>query len=143
MGPRYRAPRNPTRRQRSSTKTVQTWHYILRKPLTALNDINALRARGPVYCSSRVMARCFSRNSPIRQTSVRKVKEGGTIFKQGSLSVYLEVDYRGAPILSGKSAYSGLRFDGHVRTVLRIQFLHYTTHMDFDGAFAHTQVHRL
>jgi len=33
---------------------VQTWHYILRKPLTAINDINALRARGSVYCSSRV-----------------------------------------------------------------------------------------
>src|SRR5271165_6186046 len=54
MGPRYRAPRNPTRSQISSAKTVQTWHYILRKPLTALNDINALRARGSVYCSSRV-----------------------------------------------------------------------------------------
>src|ERR1700683_3738892 len=54
MGPRYRAPRNPTRSQISSAKTAQTWHYTLRKPLTALNDINALRARGSVYCSSRV-----------------------------------------------------------------------------------------
>src|SRR5271167_589968 len=54
MGPRYRAPRNPTRSQTSSAKTVQTWHYILGKQLTALNDINALRARGSVYCSSRV-----------------------------------------------------------------------------------------
>src|ERR1700722_3726058 len=54
MGPRYRAPRNPTHSQISSAKTVQTWHYILRKQLTALNDINALRARGSVYCSSRV-----------------------------------------------------------------------------------------
>src|ERR1700674_3582293 len=57
MGPRYRAPRNPTRSQISRAKTVQTWHYILRKQLTALNDINALRARGSVYCSSRVMDR--------------------------------------------------------------------------------------
>src|SRR5271157_1470093 len=57
MGPRYRAPRNPTRRQTSSAKIVQTWHYILRKQLTALNDINALRARGSVYCSSRVRGR--------------------------------------------------------------------------------------
>ena len=57
MGPRYRAPRNPTRRQISSAKTVQTWHHILRKYLTALKDINALQARGPVYCSSRVMAK--------------------------------------------------------------------------------------
>src|SRR5271168_3832444 len=55
MGPRYRAPRNPTRSQTSSAKTVQTWHYILGKQLTALNHINALRARGSVYCSSRVM----------------------------------------------------------------------------------------
>src|SRR5271167_1453432 len=54
MGPRYRAPRNPTRSQTSSAKTVQTWHYILGTQLTALNDINALRARGSVYCSSRV-----------------------------------------------------------------------------------------
>src|SRR5271156_3751707 len=54
MGPRYRAPRNPTRSQTSSAKTVQTWHYILGKQLTTLNDINALRARGSVYCSSRV-----------------------------------------------------------------------------------------
>src|SRR5271168_5248447 len=54
MGPRYRAPRNPTRSQTSSAKTVQTWHYILGKQLTALNHINALRARGSVYCSSRV-----------------------------------------------------------------------------------------
>src|SRR5271168_4094097 len=49
-----RAPRNPTRRQRSRAKTAQTWHYILRKQLTGLNDINALQARGAVYCSSRV-----------------------------------------------------------------------------------------
>src|SRR5271170_2963237 len=56
MGPRYRAPRNPTRSQISSAKTVQTWHYILRKQLTPLNDINALRARGSVYCSSRALA---------------------------------------------------------------------------------------
>jgi hypothetical protein len=34
---------------------------------------------------------------------------------------------------------NGLRFDGGVRTVFGIQFLHYTTHMDFDGAFAHTE----
>ena len=33
----------------------------------------------------------------------------------------------------------GLRFDGRVRTVFRIQFLHYTTHMDFDGSFAHAK----
>src|SRR5271167_3825426 len=57
MGPRYRAPRNPTRSQTSRAKTVQTWHYILGKQLTALNDINALRARGSVYCSSRVGVR--------------------------------------------------------------------------------------
>ena len=55
-GPSLSSTTDSTCRQRSSTKTVQTWHYILRKLLTALNDINALRARGPVYCSSRVMA---------------------------------------------------------------------------------------
>jgi hypothetical protein len=33
---------------------VQTWHYILRKPPTARNDINALQTQGRVYCSSRV-----------------------------------------------------------------------------------------
>src|SRR5271154_3090847 len=38
-----------------------------------------------------------------------------------------------------KGAQNGLRFDGSVRTVFRIQFLHYTTHMDFDGALAHTE----
>jgi len=38
-----------------------------------------------------------------------------------------------------KGAQNGLRFDGRVRTVFRIQFLHYSTHMDFDGAFAHTE----
>src|SRR5208337_929796 len=48
-----RAPRNPSRRQRSSAKIAQTWHYTLRKQTTGLNDINALRAQGPVYCSSR------------------------------------------------------------------------------------------
>jgi hypothetical protein len=38
-----------------------------------------------------------------------------------------------------RKVLNGLRFDGRVRTVSGIQFLHYTTHMDFDGAFAHTE----
>src|SRR5271169_5870962 len=70
MGPRYRAPRNPTRSQTSSAKTVQTWHYILGKQLTALNDINALRARGSVYCSSRVKALCTIRGIGVNFASV-------------------------------------------------------------------------
>ena len=55
-GPSLSSTTESTRRQISSAKIVQTWHYILRKPLTALNNINALRAQGSVYCSSRVSA---------------------------------------------------------------------------------------
>src|SRR5271166_6631809 len=54
MGAHQRAPRNPSRHQRSSAKIAQTWHYTLRKQPTGLNDINALRAQGPVCCSCRV-----------------------------------------------------------------------------------------
>lgn len=35
----------------------ETWHYILRKLLTAVNNISMLQAGGPVYCSSRVWMR--------------------------------------------------------------------------------------
>src|ERR1700752_4021956 len=54
MGPHNRAPRNPTRDKTSSRNIAQTWHYILKKLPTALNNINALQTQRRVYCSSRV-----------------------------------------------------------------------------------------
>ena len=33
---------------------MQTWHHVWRKCSIVVNDINSLRARRPVYCSSRV-----------------------------------------------------------------------------------------
>src|ERR1700741_1504181 len=54
MGPHNRAPRNTTRDQTSSRNIAQTWHYILKKLPTALNNINALQTQRRVYCSSRV-----------------------------------------------------------------------------------------
>src|ERR1700731_4796833 len=33
---------------------MQTWHHVLRKCRSAVNNINELRVQGPVYCSSRV-----------------------------------------------------------------------------------------
>ena len=39
-----------------------------------------------------------------------------------------------------KGAQDGLRFDSHVRTVFRAQFLHNIADVNFDGAFTHVQL---
>jgi hypothetical protein len=39
-----------------------------------------------------------------------------------------------------KGTQNGLRFDSHVRTVLRIQFLHNIADLNFHGAFTHVQI---
>jgi len=33
---------------------MQTWHHVLRKPQSHLNEIKHLHERSPFYCSSRV-----------------------------------------------------------------------------------------
>src|SRR5208337_638371 len=102
-----RAPRNPSRRQRSSAKIAQTWHYTLRKQTTGLNDINALRAQGPVYCSSRVIEglRLRERNNVNITTPVHK----GNLSEVGRIAEYARnngVDYNFTS-LSGRAWEGG------------------------------------
>jgi len=55
--PEPTVPQNHNYCLQSRAKSQRTLHYILRKVLAVINNINTLQSRGRVYCSSRVIDR--------------------------------------------------------------------------------------
>src|SRR5450759_3124801 len=55
---------------------MQTWHHVLRKPQSHLNEIKHLHERSPFYCSSRVHS-LQRPSSVLRRRTSSRLGRGG------------------------------------------------------------------